>query len=62
MAENIVKINFFDGVAYRTYEVGKNNVIKIELENIAKVTVKDYEGKRCIFIKSEYMEVFTKNR
>lgn len=62
MAENIVKIRFFDGMAYRTYEVGKDNVIKIEFENIAKVTIKDYEGKRCIFIKSEYMEVFTKNR
>lgn len=60
MAENIVKINFFDGVVYRTYEVGKDNVIKIEFENIAKVTIKDYEGARCIFIKSEYMEVFTK--
>lgn len=62
MAENIVKIRFFDGMAYRTYEVGKDNVINIEFENIAKVTIKDYEGKRCIFIKSEYMEVFTKNR
>ena len=27
-------------MAYCTYEVGKNNVIKIELENIAKVTEK----------------------
>ena len=62
MAENIIKINYFDGMVYRTYEVGKNKVIKIELENIAKVTIKDYEGTRCIFIKSEYMEVFTKNR
>lgn len=64
MAEKIIKVKYFDGLAYRSYEIGKENVITIEIEgqlNI-KVAIKDYEGKRSVFIKSEYIELFTKSR
>lgn len=62
MAEKIVKVRYFDGMAYRAYEVGKDGVTEIELQEIARVTIKDYEGKRFILIKSPYLEVFTKSR
>lgn len=64
MADKFIKIKYFDGMAYRTYEVGKKNVIAIEVEGqlFMKVTTKDYEGKKYVLIKSEYIELFTKSR
>lgn len=61
MLENIVKVKYFDGMTYRTYEVGRENVIEIDCSDMVRVTIKDYDGKRYIFIKSEYIELFTKS-
>lgn len=61
MLDKIAKVKYFDGMAYRTYEVGKDNVIEIDHNDMARVTIKDFNGKRHIFIKSEYMELTTKD-
>ncbi|MGO4994955.1 hypothetical protein ACTQ5F_07990 [Jeotgalibaca porci] len=62
MLDKIEKVKYFDGMAYRTYEVGKDNVTEIDFTDIiAKVTIKDFNGKRYILIKSEYMELTTKD-
>lgn len=61
MLDKIVKIKFFDGMTYRSYEVGQDDVIDIEVSNMVKITKKNHNGKRHTFIKTEYMELFTKN-
>lgn len=61
MLENIIKVKYFDGMMYRTYEVGKDNVSEIDFGEPIRVTIKDFDGKRYVFIKSEYIEIFTKN-
>lgn len=55
----IIKVKYFDGLTIQTYEVGKNGVIEIDpLENV-KVVTKDFDGKKYIYIKSSYVELFT---
>lgn len=62
MLDKIAKVKYFDGMEYRIYEVGQDGVTEIDFTDImAKVTIKDFNGKRYIFIKSEYMELTTKN-
>lgn len=63
MGNKIYKIKYFDGLAYCEYEVGKDNVIAVDTEGqiFMKVTTKDYESKKYVLIKSEYIELFTKS-
>lgn len=61
MLDKIEKVKYFDGMAYRAYEVGKDNVTEIDYTDMVRVTIKDFNGKRYIFIKSEYMELTTKD-
>lgn len=62
MMIKIAKVKYFDGMEYRIYEVGQDGVTEIDFTDImVKVTIKDFNGKRHIFIKSEYMELTTKD-